>query len=1630
MSDSIAKRYKSKKKVIWTLTVSLLLISVFVFSTNAFSLDGAKRFIVFNGDKWDMESIHQPEWITNKDSITFKVDLKEDFENNSQSEGVTEVEAPFAVKANYLRRNITSVKVEEIKDPELGFLGEYLVTIPLQPGSIEGSLHVAVEFPEENSWNIPASANTFTINRDAVKPVVNVTPWFENGHFTDGGFTNKPVSMSIKVTDSNFIPGKDTISILKDGIAYEPVQAAVWNKNETFLTFDNTGFYEVTIIAADKAGNKSDPIKVNFGIVKQGPRLTIKDKNDSGWYKNDVALKVESDILIYDATAVIERSINGEKTTEVKSFERKGKNAELSLTEDGDYKVNVTVKDRQNNDPGHDLGVTTFTIDKSAPVLSINGVTDRGEYRESKEAEISVTDANVDKSKTELKVTAGNQVLTYKGEDAYKKHPFTSEGVYVLELSAVDKAGNAAVKKAAFTIDKAAPAIGITGVNAGEIYNSDKSKKEVTVTVEDLTLDLTQTSIKVEKDGAAYPETIQLNSVSDTKAVATHTFTAEGKYKITLTSSDRLGQTAPAKSVSFTIDNTIPKAVITLDDTVMSEDELVVDGKRTVKITVTDKHHEFYNVRVKKNGEEYVINPFAHDGGIVVTENLFKEDGVYDITVESTDKAGNESVLTKTITIDTGKPDIHFKGIENKEHYNSEDVDVTVIVNDFTFDKKRTTLEMTRTNGDQVTELKPGNWDIYDYLKWLYKGEMNLSFIDPGIYRLKVTAEDRFGKASSKTIEFTIDRTEPKVDITGITEGAFVKGGEVVIGVNESYYESNNVTVTVQKDDRTIEEKFVNTGERSELPLKFTEDGDYQITVTAEDKAGNKAKVETSTMFLSFTVDTVKPVIDIIDEKTNSTVKNHSYDSESKKVSIVVNEHNYANNKVQFEVIEKNTVTNESKSVWIGEWRNSAELSSLSYNFKDDYEYFIKVMAEDAAGNNADEKAVTFTIDTINPIVASDGIENDKNYQSTKASFWVKDTNIDLSNTKLNVLKDGEPYNIGEMSLSYHTEGALSYTFKEEGNYTVALESVDKAMRKSNHGPIRFIVDSTKPVVKVDGVDDHSFNPANKNVTVSVNEKNFSTNKVELAVKKDNKTYDLGPFITDEKQLSVIGHNFTEDGLYSILVKSTDKAGNGPVTVNKTFTIDKTKPTIEIKGVNQDAYYNEDKRVDVSIRDVNLDITKITVTKDGARYNAGGFSVSHNSASLSHNFSGEGVYDVVVEATDKAGNSFSQQVSFTIDKTKPNITPKFKGQNRVIKDGEYINEIFTPEFALDQSDDSIVSVTLNGANAGRTAPTASKEMAYHFNVLARDKAGNETTLEIKFTLDTTKPTLSISGILDGFHNENLAPIVTYSDIHLDPSRTSVTLNGAPYKNGTKLDLEKDYVFKATVTDLANNVSTRSIVFTIDKTSPVIKFKEPISNKYFNKDLIPELLIEDLSEYDIIALTLDGMEYKPGDPITSEGKHVLFFEVKDKAGNIKQLSVEFMIDKTAPKVIYDGIKQNEQYYEAVKAAITLDNPSDTIKSILVNGKLYNFDKSADENGVTVFTSTFSEINSYNVEVTAFDEAGNETTTVIPFEIVEKTALVKFYENKPLFAGSLIGLFGIMGIGITVLVRRKKTVAVEE
>src|SRR5690625_763311 len=244
-----------------------------------------------------------------------------------------------------------------------------------------------------------------------------------------------------------------------------------------------------------------------------------------------------------------------------------------------------------------------------------------------------------------------------------------------------------------------------------------------------------------------------------------------------------------------------------------------------------------------------------------------------------------------------------------------------------------------------------------------------------------------------------------------------------------------------------------------------------------------------------------------------------------------------------------------------------------------------------------------------------------------------------------------------------------------------------------------------------------------------------------------------------QSRLSKLDYEFTADGFYEIKIGARDAAGNIAKAKNVQLTKYKTTPVKDITGVDKDDHYNVDKTVDVVIRDVNLKNNHIRVTRNGSPYDVAGFSIDSNQfadsfANLRHTFKAEGKYEIVVDAIDQAGNSATEKISFTIDKTPPVITPVMKEDGTVLKDSQYINKVFTPQFQLDEADDEIVSVTLNGGeNIANKIPMASKEMFYEYNVLARDKAGNETTHQISFTVDVTKPTINITGIVDGFFKD-------------------------------------------------------------------------------------------------------------------------------------------------------------------------------------------------------------------------------------------------------------------------------------
>ena len=1449
------------------------------------------------------------------------------------------------------------------------------------------------------------------------------------------------------------------------------------------FTFDKDGKYVISVSSTNLFFNETTTEEMTFfvhqdeideQVVVNGEEI----KERTFFYHKDANLqmKLGSTISIDDVQFDVEK--NGE-TYQTSSPEINDQEVVWNdeFTEEGVYTVNVKVTDK--NDVGetytHSLEPIEFTIDKTKPVISIlededNKVQD--DITQGKRISVEVTEKNFNKDQAKITVLNEDnkavdiQFSDWKAKSGAKdtyiaSYEFEKDGNYKVLVEVEDNATNKASKQTAlFAIDQTKATYEVSGIEDQAHY---KQKRQVDVVIQDEHLDPSNTSIAVEKwnDIKETYESFDVGEIdyADKKAAKlSYLFKEDATYRLTLSATDLAGNILKPVVYEFTIDTIAPEVHVKniKNDTFYNE-------PREVEFSVKERNYKQNNVHFKitqdgkditKQVESKTGSEWKQASEHAVLSYMFEEDGEYEILFKAIDHAGNASKEYEwTFTIDQTNPVIDIDGVEDGDHYaQTKEVQIDITDRNLTDQTIHVTKNGKEYDAGEVAIEENENNDIV--------ASLNHSFSQEGEYEIAVKASDAISNQSTETIAFVIDKTAPSIDIDDSIRSHLTKDVINQKGINEfidinlkelyvstKKVEVSHIHLNGQKESIAEDEagKWVEISQDEytfELNEEaFQQDGKYTITVNAQDKAGTKAKEQS----ISFVVDNIKPEI------TLSSIKRYNDKAVTQKIT--VEEYNFKQNNVNVEVFRENS---KGKFILVDDvkkWENKAKQTSLVLPFAEDGTYKVVVNATDNAGNKAVEQSNLFTVDTIKPTINISGIEMTseiKHYNTNKpVKVEINDKNINEATTKVEIQKLNR--NTGKMEpykkhapIKITRKTALfshDFTTKDEGLYRMKVSAGDKSGNRAANQEVTFVIDKTPPKLAINGVENNAYYDTNKRVSVSINETNFATNDVTFSVLRNGQDITnqvekkQGSKWRTQSRLSTLDYEFTTDGFYEIKIGARDAAGNIAQSKNVQFTIDKTNPVIDITGVDNDEHYNVDKTVNVVIRDVNLKVNNIRVTRNGNPYDVGGFSIDSNQyadsfANLRHTFKAEGKYDIVVDAVDQAGNSATEQISFTIDKTPPVITPVMKEDGTVLKDGQYINKVFTPQFQLDEADDKIVSVTLNGGeNIANKIPMASKEMFYKYNVLARDKAGNETTHQISFTVDVTKPTINITGIVDGFFNDDVTPVVMYADKHLDESKSSVTLNGQPYTNGTLLSEERDYVLKAKITDLANNVTERTIVFTIDKTAPVIKFENELSGQYFNESIIPEIFIEDMIDYDIISLTLNGEPYTIGDPIEEEGKHVLYFEVKDNADNIKQLTVEFMIDKTPPNVLISGVEHNEEYLDPREVSIQLDNPDDTIKEITVNGEVYEGEV-IEKDGQQLMILNFEEIGAYDIQVHAYDDAGNETIEQLNFEIIDKTILNMLVNNKPLLFGSIIGSTLLALLFILLALRKSKNKAASE
>jgi YVTN family beta-propeller protein len=294
-----------------------------------------------------------------------------------------------------------------------------------------------------------------------------------------------------------------------------------------------------------------------------------------------------------------------------------------------------------------------------------------------------------------------------------------------------------------------------------------------------------------------------------------------------------------------------------------------------------------------------------------------------------------------------------------------------------------------------------------------------------------------------------------------------------------------------------------------------------------------------------------------------------------------------------------------------------------------DGSYNVAFRSEDNAGNVENKQSAVIRLDQTAP-VTSDNAPADWVSQDATVSLDANDSGSGAVNTYYTL--DGGAQQAG-----------TSVSVNGEGQHKLTYWSVDSAGNSEDQHTVTVKIDKTAPVTASsvtpsapDGQNGWYVHP----VIVSLS----PTDNMSDVAKTE---YSLDGGSTWQAYTSVSGIVLSDDGEYNVQYRSIDGAGNVEAAKSLAIKLDQTAPTINISGVANQIYLDDQilsvaSAVYDNLSGVNQ--SAATMTLDGQPV-APGTSVNLYTLLI-------GPHTVSVNAVDNAGNAATQSVTF---QTTPNI---------------------------------------------------------------------------------------------------------------------------------------------------------------------------------------------------------------------------------------------------------------------------------------------------------------------------------------------------------------------------------------
>lgn len=1426
------------------------------------------------------------------------------------------------------------------------------------------------------------------------------------------------------------------------------------------------GKYEITEGIEKTKDDKENPFYKNAPIDME---ISIKERN----------FDKESLKLNYTAIDALEKTIEDAKAT---SSEWDKKTKTFKFDKEANYTLNsIEYTDLAGNSLKV-AGQYYFTVDKTAPTGKIIMSSDTNEPGIKKQ--MSSTTLFEKFENFIFGLFSNNKInLTMEGEDTISsvdeikyyldegatgiitnleklnKNPWTlytaplsfnkENSKFVPYLYLKDKAGNETyITSNGVIYDTAkpnAPQITITtkepvlaGVSDSgiEIFNSDV---EFSISVEDPVVNgtysgLASVSYKIINNGTVTqkgsfdkelkPASMMVQSIEDKKVKVEASQNNSNDIVIEVTATDNAGNTTTEKK-QIAIDTTPPEI------TVFYDNNDVANGKyfkadRTMTIEYKERNFDEKGLTF-----DVSINGGALQQGISL-EKLNELDG---ITVQSphddTESGKNfkdftdERVNTYKILFNAGgnNGDMDYSIVphiidkaNNKQNKETQYKAGTEAKTEFTIDKKAPVISMAYSAEGET--INPGG------------NEVSRVYRNKTITATATIEERNFSNSNS----FSEDPKQMNLTYEALN----FQGSKV---------NTENYTGTAN----TRGEWSTNVYTRTKT-FTFSQDANYTLGLVYRDLAGNEAVYDTR----YFTVDKTAPTGSMTIEDNNGTAKTwiqwiqqvffDIFTQSQKGVSMTSADETAGVASTQY---YKYHPDSESRHTFDG--LSTQTLDSIS-SWSDGYSTSVNADEQvivyekitDRAGNvtyiNNQEGVIADNTSPTAPEIKITAAEPAQGIYNASVPFTIDVTDPEnggtyagLKEVSYEITNNGKVTQSGNYNSdlsdptarvhNIHRSETVNAELNNSNHVTIKVKAVDYAGNQSE-ATKDLKIDITHPEVTITFDLNNPLNgkyyKTTRTATISVKERNFDTNAVDLKITNTDGTM---PSVSGWSISSQAGESddaintcrveFSADGDYNMTMQCKDQAGNESNTVKvDEFTIDKTIPVISVSYDNNSAatpgYYNANRTATITIKEHNFNAaevnSQITAALQGSGISApgvGGWSNSGDTHTASVTFSDDGDYTFDIDYTDLAGNAAADytQDSFTVDKTKPEV------EFFDIEDKSANNGVVAPGVKYSDVNylESGVEIKIEGAEHESKELTGSRSSiangesikmndfeytqdnddVYTMTAVISDKAGNKTEKKIMFSVNRFGSNYSFSDTTKEFLDEvysNSAKDLVITETNVD----SLVFNGISYSldnKTTELKQGTDYTVKET----GGEGSWKQYTYTIKKEN-------------FEK----------------------------------EGRYSVTIDSEDKATNtmnnkVKESNINFVIDKTPPTVVITGIEESSYRADSRDMSVNVsDNTAVKRLDIMVDEKsvaTYSQEDVKEAGGKIVYTLNSSN-SKQKVKAVAVDMADNEATSDNHNILITTNLFIQYINNKPLFIGSIIALVLIAGGAIYFFVFRRK------